>query len=314
MALVLINGPDNAPSTSADWDKINDVLQTIGLDINSPTRISGTKILRGSVIFFAGAWYVADSDTSISGSVTDYVRLTNSAGTVTAAFVSSLSGVTFNRTWNGWYDSSMRLYLFDEMKALAAGAINELATMREWRISKNWAKALTRDLSNEMLNKLFSMGTSVTLTDSGIWTVPAGIYYINVQVRGPGSDGTAGGSYWGGAGGNAGEVITSSLQVVPGQNITYSVGASSTVFGSLTALKGTGAPGGAPYTINYLDQLTYAGGNGGGGTLGSYPGKRNAQDAVANSGNGGGGGAGGSHTTSIMRAAGSGALGKITIS
>ena len=68
MALVLINGPDNAPSTAADWDKINDVLQTIGLDMNSPTRISGSKILRGSVIFFAGAWYVADADTAITGS------------------------------------------------------------------------------------------------------------------------------------------------------------------------------------------------------------------------------------------------------
>ena len=75
MALVLISGPDNAPSTTADWDKINDVLQTIGLDINSPVRISGSNILRGSVFFFAGAWYVATSDTAISGNATDYVRL-----------------------------------------------------------------------------------------------------------------------------------------------------------------------------------------------------------------------------------------------
>ena len=50
MALVLKNGPDNAPSTSADWDKINDVLQTIGLDINKPTRIIDGYILRGSVL------------------------------------------------------------------------------------------------------------------------------------------------------------------------------------------------------------------------------------------------------------------------
>jgi len=314
MALVLIPGPDNAPSTVADWDKINDVLQTIGLDINKPTQIKEGYIQRGSVLFFAGAWYVADSDTAISGSATGYVRLTNNAGVVTAAFVPSLSGVTFNRTWNGWYDSSLRLYLFDEMKALAAGAITELATMREWRPKTNWAKALTRDLSNEMLDKLFSMVTPVTLTGSGTWTVPAGVYYINVHVRGPGSDGTAGGNTYGGAGGNAGQVITESLRVVPGQEITYSVGATTTVFGSLTATKGTGESGGAPYAISYLDQVTYAGGNGGGGVLGSYPGIRNAQDAPANSGYGGGGGAGGPATTSLMRAAGSGALGAIRIS
>ena len=133
MALVLIPGPDNAPSTVADWEKINDVFQTIGLDINSPTRISGSKILRGSVIFFAGAWYVADSDTAISGSATDYVRLTNTAGVVTAAFVPSLSGVTFNRTWNGWYDPDGNLYIFNEMKAYAAGAISDPASIRDWR-------------------------------------------------------------------------------------------------------------------------------------------------------------------------------------
>jgi len=206
------------------------------------------------------------------------------------------------------------MYLFDEMKALAAGAITELATMREWRPKTNWAKALTRDLSNEMLDKLFSLVTSITLTDSGTWTVPAGVYYINVLVRGPGTDGNAGSDGYAGAGGKAGQLITASLHVVPGQTITYSVGDTTTVFGSLTATKGTGEPGGAPYSINYQSTVTYAGGNGGGGVLGSYPGKRYAQNAPANSGFGGGGGAGGPATTWAMRAAGSGARGKIVIS
>lgn len=314
MALVLINGPDNAPSTAVDWDKVNDVLQTIGLDISNPTRIKDGYIHRGSVLFFAGAWYVADSDTAVTGVQSDYIKLVNTAGVVTAEYVAALVDVTFNRTWNGWYDPDGNMYLFDEMKALANGEISELATMREWRPTTNWSKALTRDLSNEMLDRLFSMGTPVTLTDSGTWTVPAGVYYINVSVRGPGSDGTAGGNSYGGAGGNAGQVITESLRVVPGQEITYSVGATTTVFDSITATKGTGQAGGAPYGISYQDQVTYAGGNGGGGVLGSYPGIRNAQDAPANSGYGGGGGAGGSHTTTLMRAAGSGALGRITIS
>lgn len=133
MALVLINGPDNAPSTAADWDKVNDVLQTIGLDINSPSRISGSNILRGSVIFFAGAWYVADADTEITGVASDYVKLVNTAGVVTAEYVSALVDVTFNRSWNGWYDPDGNLYIFNEMKAYGAGAITELASIRDWR-------------------------------------------------------------------------------------------------------------------------------------------------------------------------------------
>lgn len=133
MALVLVESPDNAPTTSADWDKINDVLQTIGLDINSPTRLASGYILRGSVIFFAGAWYVADSDTAITGSETDYVKLENDAGTVTASYVSELVDVTFNRSWNGWYDPDGNLYIFNEMKAYAAGAIGDPASIRDWR-------------------------------------------------------------------------------------------------------------------------------------------------------------------------------------
>ena len=133
MALVLINGPDNAPSTSADWDKVNDVLQTIGLDINKPTRIKEGYIQRGSVLFFAGAWYVADSDTAVTGSASDYIKLVNTAGVVTAEYVSELVDVTFNRTWNGWYDPDGNLYIFNEMKAYAAGAISDPSSIRDWR-------------------------------------------------------------------------------------------------------------------------------------------------------------------------------------
>src|SRR5690554_322473 len=219
MALVLIPGPDNAPSTVADWEKINNVLQTIGLDINSPLRISGSNILRGSVIFFAGAWYVADSDTTITGSATDYVRLTNSAGTVTAAFVSSLSGVTFNRTWNGWYDSSMRLYLFDEIKAYAAGAVTAPVTIKNFRLTINWAKAWSRVLSAAQLSRFFRLSSEVVLTGSGNWTVPSGVYWIEGLIIGPGANGSSGSSYIGGRGGAAGERRYFGYSVTPGQSI-----------------------------------------------------------------------------------------------
>ena len=291
MALVLIPGPDNAPSASNDWDKINDVLQTLGLDTSSPLRISGSNILRGSVIFFAGAWYVADADTAITGIATDYVRLTNTAGTVTAAFVSSLSNVTFNRTWNGWYDSSMRLYLFDEIKAYAAGAVTAPVTIKNYRPSLNWSKAISRVLSAANLARLFRLDAEVVLTGTGDWTVPAGVYWIEGEQIGPGENGSAGGTNTGGRGGAAGERRYFGFSVTPGQIIAYAVTHTSTIFGGVTITAGGGVIG-----SNGDTGLTQAaGGRGGnGGGKGGYGGAPATVGGNAPDGEGGGGGGGGS--------------------
>lgn len=291
MALVLIPGPDNAPSTAADWDKINDVLQTIGLDTSSPIRVVGSNIVRGSVVFFAGAWYVATSDTAITGSATKYVRLTNNAGTITAAFVSSLSGVTFNKSWNGWYDSSSRLYLFDEVAAYAAGQITELTTVKNYRPSLNWSKAISRVLSAANLARLFRLDSEVVLTGSGTWTVPAGVYWIEGVQIGPGANGSAGSTNTGGRGGAAGERRYFGFSVTPGQAITYAVTHTSTIFAGVTITAGGGVIG-----SNGDTGLTAAfGGSGGnGGGKGGYGGAPTANGGNAPDGEGGGGGGGGS--------------------
>ena len=308
MALVLIPGPDNAPSASNDWNKINDVFQTIGLDINSPTRISGTKILRGSVIFFAGAWYVADSDTAITGSVTNYVRLTNSAGTVTAAFVSSLSGVTFNRTWNGWYDSSMRLYLFDEVLAFASGIVPAPTTVKNFRPTINWAKAWSRVLSAAQLSRLFRLSSEVVLTGSGNWTVPSGVYWIAGEIIAPGSKGSDNtNQYHGASGGSSGEWRHFEYAVTPGQVIPYAITKASTRFGTTTLLAG-GWLRGQRYSGD-------AGGSGGGikpGSGGSTSGRAGG-DATDGYGGGGGGGGTAPPVDPYKTYGGAGGLGSVRI-
>ncbi len=307
MALVLIPGPDNAPSTAADWDKINDVLQTIGLDINSPARISGSNIVRGSVVFFAGAWYVATSDTAITGSTTKYVRLTNNAGTITAAFVSSLSGVTFNNTWNGWYDSTSRLYLFDEVAAYASGQIPELTTVRNYRPSLNWSKAISRVLSAANLARFFRLPSEVVLTGSGTWTVPAGVYWIEVDIIGPGANGGSSPINGAGNGGNAGLEEHFGQAVSPGDGISYAITTASTIFGSHTVLKGTGYTGGRGGAGMYG-----RGGNGGG--LGGIGGA-SEKDGGAGRFPGGGGGGGGYRDVQdpTPPVGGAGALGTVRI-
>jgi len=172
MAFVLIPGPGDAPTTSEDWDKINNVLVGIGMGLLNSTRVVGSNVKRGSIVYFAGAWYVTDADTAISGTASDYVMLTNTAGVITASFVSSISTVSFNRTWNGWYDSFMRLHIFDEVKAFGAGAISELASMTTWRPANSETAKILSQLnatgwSAILLTTPYASGKTYTIDGAG---------------------------------------------------------------------------------------------------------------------------------------------------
>lgn len=307
MALVLIDGPDNAPSTAADWDKVNDVLQTIGLDISKPTRIKDGYIHRGSVLFFAGAWYVADSDTEITGVASDYVKLVNTAGVVTAEYVSELVDVTFNRTWNGWYDPDGNMFIFDEVKAFGIGDTTELGSLRNWFPSLAWSRALSRVLSATNLARLFRLDEEVILTGSGTWTVPSGVFFIEADIIGPGANGGSGSTYGAGIGGASGEEKKVRMTVTPGDTIPYAITYTSTVFGTTTALKGAGRLGGKGGPSN-------PGGNGGGykgGIGGGF--QEDGGDATDGYGGGGGGGGYSIGSPGPIQSGGRGALGTVRI-
>lgn len=332
MALVLVPGPGNAPVTVEDWDKINNVLLAHGMNLLTPNRLKAGYIQRGAAVYFAGSWFVADADTAISGSETEYVRLTNTAGTITQEYVANLTGVSFNRTWNGYYDSSGRLYLFDAVKAYGAGAIGELATLADWMpntylakvlgrdmnqywsealasdLPSNWSSALRTALQTGQLYKMFGLEAMTTLTGAGAYYVPTNVFRLHVKLQGPGAAGGGGGINSPGQGGDSGKVVEFDLNVTPGQMITYSCNASTTVFGGYTANGGGGFQGhrGAG---NY--------GGHGGGYGGGQGGLLNGSGGAGAANTGGGGGGGGpvpSGATVTTTAGGAGALGNIVLS
>jgi hypothetical protein len=325
MAFVLIPGPGDAPTTSEDWDKINNVLLGIGMGMLNSTRVIGSNVKRGSIVYFAGAWYVTDADTAISGTASDYVRLTNNAGVISAAFVSSISTVSFNRTWNGWYDSSLRLHIFDEVKAFGAGAITELASMTSWRpnnelckflstpmteywratlvhaLNPNWATALQRDLLANQMRHMFGLGERIVLTGSGNYTVPTGVYRLHVKMIGPGADGEDGGYHRTGDYGMCGQELEFDLDVTPGGVIAYAITTTSTIFGSTTATKGAGYAQSAFLKFGY-----------GGGKTGGYV--TDGEDGVDGTGGGGGGGGQSDSYSPPYPTGGKGGLGTIILS
>lgn len=82
------------------------------------------KIVKGSLFSIGGAMFVADGDTAISGTVSNYIAITASGDTATAAYVSTLPAtIAFNGAYSGYYDASGNLYLFDESDAINDGYI-----------------------------------------------------------------------------------------------------------------------------------------------------------------------------------------------
>jgi hypothetical protein len=123
MALIRVDAPGSTPSGLSDWTNIRAQVSQLLLNLEAPSRILGSNVLRGALFNIGGAMYVADADTAISGTASDYVRITPSGATAAAEFVANLTGVAWNAAYRGYYDASGNLYEFDEMRAILAGAL-----------------------------------------------------------------------------------------------------------------------------------------------------------------------------------------------
>ena len=123
MGLNRIDYPANL-TTQADFSQHSELIETRFLDqVTPPLQVVAGVIPQGVVLQIGGAVYRSDSDTTITGTPSDYVRVTPDGATATAAYVSTLAGVSWAKQYAGYYDGSGNLYLFDEGKALAAGDI-----------------------------------------------------------------------------------------------------------------------------------------------------------------------------------------------
>jgi hypothetical protein len=171
-----------------------------------------------------------------------------------------------------------------------------------------------------------SAGTTNFLA-SGIWTAPAGITNVTVEMwggggGGGGSDGPGSGNAGAGGGGGGAYTKTTNLTVVPGTNYTITVGAGGTA-GALTGGNGgmggnstftnevtltgaTPALGGGGGTGNTVNSAIVSGGAGGIGTYNGGTG--GSSGAAAGGGGGGGAGSGGNGGDAAVNVAGVGGI------
>jgi len=131
MSIKKISSPTGVSNAVAgDWSGLIDILK-----MNSQLNVGSAKIdnssafvLKGAVFYISGELYIADSETEITGSSSNYVKVTASGDTASAEFVSDLSGISWDADKAGYYDLSGSLYVFDEALAFLDGEVSSIRT------------------------------------------------------------------------------------------------------------------------------------------------------------------------------------------
>lgn len=213
MAINRVDYPANLTAQS-DFSDHGDLIETRFIDQSyTPIRIDydNDNVLQGAVFQIGGVVYHADSDTAITGTASDYVRITPSGATASAAYVASLTGVTWSSQYAGYYDGSSNLFIFDEVKAIISGAIasanTKLGQLYETLVNNAvtvgsltttgsvTAGSFTTSGNISATNATFStvnvttMGSRTqiinqTVTTGSTYTLPAGVYYLAAVVNG----------------------------------------------------------------------------------------------------------------------------------
>jgi hypothetical protein len=250
MAIVQVVFPDVSPVAGLianTYQAQNNQLAELVRGIGMVDPVNGSNIIQGAVLNVGGILYKVDADTAITGTASKYVKITPSVDTLTctASFVANLTGVSWNKVANGYYDVSGNLYLFDEALAINDGDLS-LVYSKIGKI-KTLSNVTVKNISG--MNRVHGM---LSLTGSGSWICPDGVNNIFVRI---------------GAGGASGACFS-----ISGNN------GNDTTFNGKTAHKGikglnaqssggTGGSGGSGAALS--GEKSFTGGNGGNNSSGS---------------------------------------------
>jgi len=102
------DNPNSTPTIPGDWPALIDLTGASYLQGVIPW--TGSTMTEGFVFRLGGSVYRVDGSVSITGTASDYVKITPSGSTATASFVANLSGVTWNAVENGYYDGDGNRY------------------------------------------------------------------------------------------------------------------------------------------------------------------------------------------------------------
>ena len=111
-----------------DWALLSAIVSKAFQNTYNPIQFVSTNVPQGATFQIGGVIYYGSTDTVITGTPSNYVKLTPNVGdsgaTCDAAFVANLTGVTWSKIYNGYYDVSGNLHIFDEVTAILAGHLS----------------------------------------------------------------------------------------------------------------------------------------------------------------------------------------------
>jgi len=144
MSIELIEQSPSAPIADS-WAKLVATDKFYNLGVSNPVDydFSADTIKQGTLINIGGSNYQATSVTAITGTPSDFVKITHSGATATSSYVSSLSGVTWSSVYNFYQDGSGYAYLFNEAKQVSLGSISSPKTIIGKYSEEAYAKQMT---------------------------------------------------------------------------------------------------------------------------------------------------------------------------
>lgn len=159
MPITKLVPPSPSPLTTADYDAQNGLTDARLVYESFP--VVGSNVVKGSRFLIFGSTFIASSTTAITGTPSPYILLTDSGSTAIPSFIPNLTGVTWSNIYNGYYDVSNNLVIFDEWEAFRIGAIGAPHRYLENIISK---------ITNQILLKVSdvnfqNMALSGSITD-----------------------------------------------------------------------------------------------------------------------------------------------------
>ena len=150
-----INSPLSSPVSLSDYQAQNALTAALMLGMQMPVGISGGNVLLGSLFYVGGALYKATSNTAITGASSDYVKLTPSAdgSELSASYVASLSGVTWNSVYKGYYDVDGNGYVFDEFNLTLNNTLSY-----ENKINERQSASIHDFIGNTFVRNFYRLG------------------------------------------------------------------------------------------------------------------------------------------------------------
>lgn len=129
MSIILVEQTQSAPINDNSWERLYETDKFYNLGINNPVdyNFDSDTVKKGVLITIGGSNYETTADTDITGTASDYVKIDMS--TLLPSYVTDLTGVTWNDTYNYYADATGNAYIFNEPKAVYSGTVTSPKTL-----------------------------------------------------------------------------------------------------------------------------------------------------------------------------------------